>query len=152
MGGAVALAFAARWPDSVHRLVLTAPAVDLPHKTVLSNALPLLAAAGRVHPRFYPTLLWDGLRAGPRTLYRTGRNLIAMDLASDMREVRAPTLLVWGRRDPLVPLQVGRMLQSAVPSSRLHVIDRAGHVVMFDRPREFNEVVLRFLAEEEDRE
>ena len=148
MGGAIALAFAARWPDEVSRLVLAAPAVDLPHKNVLSNVVPLLAAAGRVQPGFYPTLLWDGLRAGPVTLLQTARKLVAMDLAADMQKVNTPTLLIWGRNDSLVPPKVGDMLRSAIPVSRLQVIERAGHVVMFDQPVTFNDSVLRFLTGE----
>jgi pimeloyl-ACP methyl ester carboxylesterase len=129
MGGAMALAFAARWPEAVERLVLVAPAVDLPHRSVLANIVPPLMAAGRVQPRFYPTLVWDSMRAGPWTLFRTARNLFEMEVASD--GVHCPTLLVWGEHDALVPV--------------MHIIANAGHVVMFDRAAEFNDVVLRFL-------
>jgi pimeloyl-ACP methyl ester carboxylesterase len=49
------------------------------------------------------------------------------DLRSHMRAIRAPTLLLWGRRDPVIPLRVGRQLERAVPGSRLVVFD-SGHV------------------------
>jgi pimeloyl-ACP methyl ester carboxylesterase len=148
MGAAISMAYAARWPECVDRLVLTAPAVDLPHKRVLSSVLPLLAAAGRVQPRFYPTLVWDAMRAGPFTLVRTANRLLAMDMAADAQQVHGPTLLIWGANDALVPPKIGHMLRSAIPSSRLIVFENAGHVVMFDRPTEFNDAVLRFLSGE----
>ena len=149
MGGAIALAFAARWPEEVDRVVLAAPAVSLPGKTIAANLVPLLAAAGRMEPRFYPTLFWDTVRAGPVTLFRTARTLLTMDAAADIEQLRTPTLLIWGSHDDLVPLRVGQMLRGAIPSSRLQVIDRAGHVLMFDRPVAFNNAVLQFLSRED---
>ncbi|HYP15180.1 MAG TPA: alpha/beta hydrolase [Bryobacteraceae bacterium] len=149
MGGAIALAFAAQWPGEVDRLVLAAAAVDLPHKNVRSNILPLLAASGAVQPSFYPTLLWDAARAGPATLLRSARQLVTMNIPPGTPDVQSPTLLVWGRNDGLVPGLVGQRLRTAMPTSRLHVIDRAGHVVMFDRAAEFNDAVLRFLSGED---
>jgi pimeloyl-ACP methyl ester carboxylesterase len=71
-----------------------------------------------------------------------------MDLAADWKTVPAPALLIWGSRDTLVPLKVGRMLRSALPGSRLVTIEGAGHVLMFDRPDRFNDAVLRFLSGE----
>ena len=148
MGGAIALAFAARWPEEIDGAILAAPAVDLPHKNVLSSLVSLLTAAGRVQLRFYPTLVWDAMRTGPVMVLRTARTLISMDLTADLRQVRTPILLIWGRRDVLVPVTIGQMLRNAVPTSTLLVIENAGHVVMFDQPAEFNATVLRFLSGE----
>jgi pimeloyl-ACP methyl ester carboxylesterase len=45
-----------------------------------------------------------------------------------------------------MPLEVGRRLQQALPAARLEIIARAGHNPMWDRPEEFNRLVLEFLA------
>lgn len=42
-------------------------------------------------------------------------------------EISSPTLLVWGRRDPVIPLKVGRWLEHAIEGSRLVEFD-SGHV------------------------
>lgn len=148
MGGGISLAYAARWPDDVDKLVLVAPAVGLPHKTVFGSLVPLLVATGHMAPRFYPTLVWDAVRCGPRMVLQTAKKLVSMAEAADAQQVKAPVLLVWGRNDTLVPLKTGEGLRSAIPQSRLHIIERAGHVPMFERSGEFNDVVLRFLSGE----
>ena len=58
----------------------------------------------------------------------------------------APTLLVWGKNDPLVPPAVGNLLQEGIPDSRLLVLEKAAHVPMFDLPEEIDEALLTFLA------
>ncbi|HYO82089.1 MAG TPA: alpha/beta fold hydrolase [Bryobacteraceae bacterium] len=148
MGGAIALALAATWPDEVDRLVLAAPAVGLPRKTVLSNVGPFLGAMRHVHPAFYSTLLWDAIRAGPTTVLRAANSLVTMETVADLAQVRSPALLIWGQRDNLVPLTVGQTLAALLPSARLQVLEGAGHVVMFDRPAAFNQTVLDFLSGE----
>ncbi len=49
------------------------------------------------------------------------------DLRGQVSQINAPTLLLWGRRDPVIPLKVGRYLQGAVAGARLAVFD-SGHV------------------------
>jgi pimeloyl-ACP methyl ester carboxylesterase len=48
------------------------------------------------------------------------------DLRADAHAIAAPTLLLWGRRDPVIPVKVGRHLEQAIPGARLVVID-SGH-------------------------
>jgi pimeloyl-ACP methyl ester carboxylesterase len=146
MGGAIAVSLAARWPDEVDRLVLVAPALNLPYRTMFEGMRPLLAATHRMPLRFLPTLAYDALRAGPRTIVRASRSLFAIEEGQRFDSIRCPTLLIWGDRDTLVPLALADRLLALLPGSQLCVIKRAGHVVMFDRASEFNNAVLQFLA------
>jgi pimeloyl-ACP methyl ester carboxylesterase len=58
----------------------------------------------------------------------------------------APTLLVWGERDPLVPLRLAAEYERAIPDVRLVVLEGAGHVPMVERPEAFAHAVLAFLG------
>lgn len=49
-------------------------------------------------------------------------------------EVDAPTLLLWGRHDRVVPPWVGTRLARALPTARLVVLERCGHVPHEERP------------------
>jgi pimeloyl-ACP methyl ester carboxylesterase len=49
------------------------------------------------------------------------------DLRADLPTIAAPTLLVWGRRDPVIPVAVGRAAAAAIPGARLVELD-TGHV------------------------
>ena len=148
MGGYLCLKLAARRPDVVRRLVLVDPAGVPPGRTMLGHLGPLLLAARYARPTFLPVLVRDALYAGPFTLLRTTRDLLAEDVRGDLGRIGVPTLLVWGERDPLIPPSVGDVMRAEIPDSRLLVIGGAGHNPMFDRPEAFDAALLAFLAGE----
>ena len=148
MGGLIALRLAAERPDLVDRLVLAAPA-GVPTGRVLAQHLPaLLVEALQAPANFMPVLAHDALRAGPLTLWRAGRAILADDVQPALSRVTAATLLVWGERDALVPLRSGWLLRQALPNARILVLAGAGHVVMFEQPDAFNRAVVSFLGGE----
>lgn len=148
LGGAVCARAAALWPESVDRLVLAAPAGLLEGRRVTQFALPLTAAARHMRPAFLRVVLVDSLRAGLLTLYRAGTQLLGDDaLREELAAITAPTLLVWGERDPLVPLPLADEYERAIPDARLVVLAGTGHVAMADRPVEFAETLIDFVCE-----
>ena len=44
--------------------------------------------------------------------------------------VTVPTLLVWGERDPIIPVEHGLATHQLVPSSRLELFEGAGHFLV----------------------
>jgi pimeloyl-ACP methyl ester carboxylesterase len=56
-----------------------------------------------------------------------------------------PTLLVWGAEERAVPLEVGKAAHAALPGSRFVVIPSTSHAPYFEKPDEFNRIVLDFL-------
>lgn len=145
MGGYICLQLAARHPEAVGRLALVDPAGIPTGRGLLGTALPLAAALAHTTPDFYPTLLLDGLRAGPATVLRAASEVLRGDVRELLHRVQAPTLLIWGRHDSLVPVSNGVLMREALPNARLLVLDGAGHVAMFDRPHAFNSALMRFL-------
>ncbi len=148
MGGYVCLRLAARSPEAVHRLVLVAPAGVPAGRSMWGYFVPLLLAGRHATPSFLPLLVRDALRMGPVTLWRAARDLLAEDVREDLRSIEAPTLLLWGENDPLIPPAVGDLLREEIVDSRLLILEKAAHVPMFDRPDEFNAALLAFLAGE----
>jgi pimeloyl-ACP methyl ester carboxylesterase len=148
MGGYICLHLAASRPEAVRRLVLVAPAGVPTGRSMVGYLGPLIGAALYATPSFLPVLVRDALRMGPATLWRAARDILAGDVREDLRRIRAPTLLIWGEKDTLVPPAIGDLLRGEIPGSRLLVLERAAHVPMFDRPKEFNAALLSFLAEE----
>jgi pimeloyl-ACP methyl ester carboxylesterase len=57
-----------------------------------------------------------------------------------------PTLLLWGARDPMIPVEHGRAAHAAMPGSRLEVFERAGHFPFQDDPERFAAVLADFIA------
>lgn len=148
MGGYVSVRLAASRPELVRRLALVAPAGVPARHSMLGHLVPLLLAARYATPAFMPVLIRDALRMGPTTLWRAARDLLAEDVREDLTKIQAPTLLVWGENDPLIPPAVGDLLRREIPDSRLLLMRGAGHVPMFDRPAQFDAALLSFLVGE----
>jgi len=60
--------------------------------------------------------------------------------------VTAPTLVVWGREDRLVPPVYGERYRDRIPGAGLEVLPRCGHLPAIERPAELAEVALDFLS------
>jgi pimeloyl-ACP methyl ester carboxylesterase len=59
--------------------------------------------------------------------------------------VTTPTLVVWGRKDRIVPLECGERYVKALPQARLEVVDGAGHFVEMEKPDELAKLVGGFV-------
>jgi pimeloyl-ACP methyl ester carboxylesterase len=58
---------------------------------------------------------------------------------------RVPTMLVWGERDPIIPVEHGRAAQELIPGSRFETFPGAGHFPHRSDPREFVRVLDEFI-------
>ncbi len=67
------------------------------------------------------------------------------DLRSRAREISAPTLLLWGKRDPVIPLRAGRRAHRLIPGSQLLVLD-TGHVPHTTEPERVAEALRELLS------
>jgi len=56
-----------------------------------------------------------------------------------------PFLIVWGERDPIIPVAHGRAAHAAIPGSRLEVFEDAGHFPHLDDPQRFLRALLTFI-------
>jgi pimeloyl-ACP methyl ester carboxylesterase len=63
-----------------------------------------------------------------------------------------PLLIVWGEKDPIIPVDHARETHAQLPSSHLEVFEDTGHVPQLERPGRFIAVLERFLAETEPAE
>ena len=62
--------------------------------------------------------------------------------------LRKPTLIIWGERDELFPVEVGKQLHTSIRDSGLVVITDSGHMPMWEKPDETNRAILEFLRRE----
>jgi pimeloyl-ACP methyl ester carboxylesterase len=63
-----------------------------------------------------------------------------------------PSLIVWGRRDPLIPAEHAEAAHALMPGSRLEIFEEAGHFPQLDDPVRFAGVLREFLEETEPAE
>jgi pimeloyl-ACP methyl ester carboxylesterase len=71
----------------------------------------------------------------------------SFDAGASVARIEAPTLVVTGDEDAIVPPDNSRNLAASIPSARLAIIEGAGHMVFIERSEEFNRAVVEFLEE-----
>ena len=159
MGGLIAAQTAAAFPDRVERLVLvSAPGlgkpqripedVDLGHPFIARlapyarfaghiGALRRLALARIVtHPELIGK---DIVMASAGGMGKPGvqaalRSILSYDFRPHVRDITAPTLLIWGANDRVVPARVADRYQQALPGARKVILPDTGHAPMLERP------------------
>ena len=57
-----------------------------------------------------------------------------------------PTLIVWGERDAVIPVEHARVAHEAIPGSRLEILETVGHFPHAEDPDAFVEILLDFMA------
>jgi pimeloyl-ACP methyl ester carboxylesterase len=81
-------------------------------------------------------------------LLQTGAQIIPPNfpqLAARYKDIKVPTLIIWGGQDNVISGEAGRRLKRDIPNSKLFVIDKCGHIPQEEKPEETIPLVLDFL-------
>jgi pimeloyl-ACP methyl ester carboxylesterase len=163
LGGWIAAELAVRHPERISRLVLAdafglrldgheppdlfATAGDLAALRGLLFADPKGPMADLLLPAKEPERREAAAKALEASS-RLGRSPRMYDpkLAGRLRRITCPTLVVWGERDPLLPLAYAEAYRDGIPRAELEVLADCGHLPHFEQERRFVETVAEFLA------
>jgi pimeloyl-ACP methyl ester carboxylesterase len=101
------------------------------------------------HPtRIAPEMLWELSEGAGRSIFRHALEaMLDYDFRDRLGEIRAPTLIVWGEEDMLVPVKDADEFERQIPNARKVVLEDTGHVAMLERPPTFNKLLLEFVDE-----
>ena len=75
------------------------------------------------------------------------RSAIKHNLGNELKDIKVPVCLIWGKNDTITPPMVAEEFHSLLSNSELHWIDRCGHAPMMEVPDEFNVILDKFLSE-----
>lgn len=168
LGGLAAWRFAAIAPSRVEALVLVSPAA-FAYNGVSDTPAPIptpmkafLMAAPEAGVRASADIVFGEMTPSPerltlwRDMMRREGNGAAMirslekftlpDPAADLARVTAPTLLIWGGDDAVVPLGNGERMLAAMPNASLKVYPGVGHAAQEETPARSLADVRAFLA------
>lgn len=129
----------------------------------LAGVLPRLALREafadrrRIPPQLVEVSRRYGLRRGPfrsylRALRRSAtlggvRAEMVATVRAAARRIIAPTLIVWGDRDRILPPDQATVAAHSIKGSRLHMMKGVGHVPFVEAPAPFNTAAVAFLVE-----
>jgi pimeloyl-ACP methyl ester carboxylesterase len=85
---------------------------------------------------------------GKHALLETGKQLVPAnfdELIRRYKDIKVPTLIIWGRQDRIIPLKVGELLHRDLADSTLKIIEQCGHAPQEEKPEETVPLVRDFL-------
>lgn len=171
IGGRIAWTFAARFPQKVTKLVLVSPdgfasrgfaygrkpdvpatiklmRYFLPKALLRMNLAPAYANAAALTDatvdRYYDLMLAPGVRDA---LISRMEQTVLEDPEPLLRTIKAPTLLVWGEKDALIPIANAADYLRDMPNARLAALPGLGHVPQEEAPAISLIPVRSFLSE-----
>jgi 2-hydroxy-6-oxonona-2,4-dienedioate hydrolase len=139
----------ARHPDVVTWAVLQGPTLDPRARTVPRQLLrwalnsPLEPAGARIP--LGAVVRQDYRDAGLRRVIGTFRHALRDRIEGKLARLRAPTLVVRGARDPIVPQRWAEEATRLLPEGRLLVVPGAAHTMVFTSPDALARVVRAFV-------
>lgn len=148
MGCQVALALAHRYPERVRRVALLGPTTGERHVSTPRAFFGLVGDSGREPLSYNLRLLRVFLRMGPPRYLLTAREMQRDDAFVRAPGVGAPTLVLQGARDAIIPKHVGEKLARALPRSGFAQVPGAAHAAQYSHPELTADRVLAFLAAE----
>ncbi len=64
----------------------------------------------------------------------------------NLRDITQPTLILWGDRDRIIPVEQAYFGKKRIKGSELHIFKDCGHIPFYERPEEFNKLTREFLS------
>jgi pimeloyl-ACP methyl ester carboxylesterase len=170
MGGRLAWNFAARFPARVNKLILLAPdgyaspgfEYDRPPElpamlSLMQYVLPRFMLRMTLEPayadsswmteamtrRYYDLMLAPGVR---QAMLARMQQTILTEPAPLLRKISAPTLLIWGEEDAMIPLANATDYQAALADVELVTFSGIGHLPQEEQPEKALVAVRKFLT------
>ena len=162
LGGGVALDYALKSPQKIKKLVLVSSLClgrEIAFWVRLMSIPGLLRSLGLLTISILKGIKWLAERLNPAEFIMPlspasmtiGGNIMtfrqqSLVLENRLSEVAVPTLLVWGARDPIVPVRHAYQAAKVIPDCRVKVFENRGHNVHREALAEFSSTVSGFLG------
>jgi len=166
-GGQLVIEYSLRNPDYFKKIILISPAgTQIKSTFVLSQYIfsalyPTIDNAKRAfqmmsnnnHHQINDSLIKDFVNRMrlPNAKYAYISTLLALrknnDLKNKLREIKKPTLVIWGRNDSTIPVNNIEYFKEN-PSIKTCVMDGCGHTPFVEKPQEFYKLVKDFIESE----
>ncbi len=167
MGGMIAQEFALQYPKRVRSLILGCTASGGPRAVrAEADATQMIMARGQMAPE-------EAAQAAVPFIYDSGtpraridedlamrrpwfprpeayqaqlQGILAWEAYSRLPQITAPTLVIHGESDRLVPSGNGKLIAERIPGAKFVLIPNAGHIFPTDQPEVAHHAVLEFLS------
>jgi 4,5:9,10-diseco-3-hydroxy-5,9,17-trioxoandrosta-1(10),2-diene-4-oate hydrolase len=173
MGGYVAFEFALAYPERVDRLVGMGPGglaanimgpdpsegarrlsefMMAPSKEAMEAWVDTMVANKKVvddaliEERLANALVPGALESAIAIFMSLGQHPETVPLYARVKDIKAPTLITWGRDDRMLPVEGALFGYRQMPNAELHLFSRCGHWAQVERKDDFERLVIDFLT------
>lgn len=167
-GGEVGQAFVLKYPQRCLSLILADTVSEVGDELrIIINSWLSAACAGDADAFFNTTVPWnfsmEFIAANPKLLadakgryelldypavVRLSECFLEVDFTARLGEIKCPTCIIVGSVDLLKGPAYAAILKAGIPHAEYHLLHGAGHASCWERPQEFNTIVLGFLAKQ----
>ncbi len=164
LGGQITAEFTSKNQDLIENLVLVSPSGIMKHSTpaldayvmaalypnleVAQNAFEMMAGPTRV---INQKIIKDFVKRMklPNAKMAFMSTLLGLKnaelITKSLQKISAPSLIIWGEDDPVIPVKYADDFVSSIPDCRFYMMDNCGHTPYVDDPERFSKLVLDFL-------
>jgi pimeloyl-ACP methyl ester carboxylesterase len=158
MGGGIAQKFALDYQECLKAIVLVctgaklrvAPKIFAAIKENHAQAIELITEfvfSNKAPSETRKRAAEEMMKISPDVIYGDFEACDKFNVMSRLNEIKLPALIMCGLEDQLTPVKYSEYLKNNIPNSRLEIIADASHMVMLERPEEFNERLEKFIKE-----
>jgi pimeloyl-ACP methyl ester carboxylesterase len=162
LGGGIALNYTLKFPQKIKKLVLVSSLClgrEIAFWIRLFSLPALITSLGALTIALLKGVKWVLKQLNPAEFVMplssvsiaVGGNITSfyqqtLVLEKRLSEVKAPTLLIWGARDPIVPVKQAYRAAKAIPDCRVEVFKKQGHNVHRNEVKRFSSIITGFLG------
>ncbi len=162
MGGGIALNYTLNSPNKVRKLVLVSSLClgrEIAFWVRLFSIPAIIKSFGAMVLGILKSIRWVVNYLNPANFIMPlspafvtiGGNMTtfkqqSLVLENRLSEIHIPTLLVWGRHDPIVPVKQAYRAAKAIPDCRVKVFEKSGHNVHREELERFSDLINGFLS------
>jgi len=165
LGGQISAEYTSANPTNVEKLVLVSPAGAMkqstpaldayimaalyPNEQSAKNAFVQMESSGKevsdeiVHGFIERMQLPNAKLAFMSTILGMKNSDV---ITPKLHSIQCPTLVIWGSKDPVIPIEHADSFVSYIPNCKFHKMDECGHTPYVQDPEQFLSVVLDFLS------
>jgi pimeloyl-ACP methyl ester carboxylesterase len=155
LGAAIAMQFAITFPQGIDGIAVVGGGLKMPVnpslldflKTNPAEAIELIckfSLAKDNRPRFSEALKKSLSAANVNVLYEDLTACDKLDLTEKIKNITVPALVICGVEDKMMPADFSRQIAKNINGAKLCLVEGAGHMVMMEKQKEFNDALNAF--------
>lgn len=162
MGSYVAQAIAINYPEKVDELVLVSSAATRVGKTDTWNTVTNLGETpydrefvewwywnpNPVDETFHEYGMNEVSQLEPWVWQAAYKGIMTTDHSSFLGDITAPTLIMWGELDPILPKKYQDDLRQAIPNAEFTIFENVGHNIQWEQPEKISNMIKHFLQQQ----